>query len=353
MGPRYRGRVVQLVSHPSSYGNKNPCLHRDRAAWPDGPNNMSTFTDHSYLDALGGKPYMMGVSPWFYTNLPGFRKNWMWRGDTLWFDRWVHVISLQPEYVEIITWNDYGESHHIGPLRDNAYVAFDGDHGKAPFNYALGKSHDGWRAFLPFLIDMAKSNTTSFNQENVVAWYRENPNSACGTGGTTGNTASQLQQIYAPGLLAQDMVFYAALLGSAASVSVSIGGQTIAGAWSTTPSGGAGLYRGSVSTGGRTGNVVVTVSRSGSQILQASGDAITTGCVQGIENWNANVIAGSPRSIAAVSPLSLADSTCTSGFGDAKYLNLCSFACQYGYCPSVCTCTSLVSARSRDHDVLC
>ncbi|KAK4149895.1 glycoside hydrolase [Chaetomidium leptoderma] len=97
------------------------------AAWPEGPNSMSTFTDHSYLDALGGAPYMMGVSPWFYTNMPGYRKNWLWRGDSLWFDRWVHVMHLQPEYVQIISWNDYGESHHIGPLRDKAYVAFDGN----------------------------------------------------------------------------------------------------------------------------------------------------------------------------------------------------------------------------------
>lgn len=142
---------------------------------------MSTFTDHSYLDALGDHPYMMGVSPWFYTNMLGFRKNWLWRGDSLWFDRWVHVMTLQPEYVEIISWNDYGESHYIGPLRDNAYVAFDDGHGQSSFNYVLGKNHDGWRTFLPFLIDMAKSNTTSFNQENVVAWYRPHPSTACGS----------------------------------------------------------------------------------------------------------------------------------------------------------------------------
>jgi hypothetical protein len=26
-------------------------------------------------------PYMMPVSPWFFTNLPGYKKNWIWRGD--------------------------------------------------------------------------------------------------------------------------------------------------------------------------------------------------------------------------------------------------------------------------------
>ncbi len=82
--------------------------------------------------------------------MPGYRKNWLWRSDSLWFDRWVHVMYLQPEYVEIITWNDFGESHHIGPLRANAYVAFDSTHGNAPFNYALDRPHDGWRTFPAF-----------------------------------------------------------------------------------------------------------------------------------------------------------------------------------------------------------
>jgi hypothetical protein len=316
-------------------------------AWPEGPNSMSTFTDHSYLDTLGGAPYMMGVSPWFYTNMPGYRKNWLWRGDSLWFDRWVHVMYLQPEYVQIISWNGFGESHHIGPLRDKAYAAFDGAHGRAPFNYVLDKPHDGWRTFLPFLIDMAKSGTASFNQENVVAWYRETPGSACGTGGTTGNTASQLQQTYPPAVLAQDRIFYAALLGSPASVSVSIGGQSAAGTWDITPSGGIGLYRGSVPIDGRTGAVVVSITRSGSDVIQASGDPITTACTNGMTNWNPSVVSGNPHSIAPATPLLLAGSVCTGGLGDPKYLDLCSFACRYGYCPPVCTCTSLGAAAEK------
>lgn len=53
------------------------------AAWPWGNTDMDTYVDASYLDYLerdDGKPYMMPVSPWFYTNLPGYNKNWLWRG---------------------------------------------------------------------------------------------------------------------------------------------------------------------------------------------------------------------------------------------------------------------------------
>ncbi|KAI8192767.1 hypothetical protein KHU50_013093 [Colletotrichum sp. SAR 10_65] len=52
-------------------------------AWTEGSNAISEEIDASYVDFLGkdasGKPrpYMMPVSPWFYTNLPGYKKNWL------------------------------------------------------------------------------------------------------------------------------------------------------------------------------------------------------------------------------------------------------------------------------------
>lgn len=67
---------------------------------------MDTYTDASYyqyLNESGSKLYMMAVSPWFFTNLPGYDKNWLWRGDDLWYDRWVEVLYNQPEFVEIIS----------------------------------------------------------------------------------------------------------------------------------------------------------------------------------------------------------------------------------------------------------
>jgi hypothetical protein len=86
---------------------------------------------------------MMPVSPWFYTNMPDYNKNWLWRGDNLWYQRWMQVWYLQPEFFEIISWNDFGESHYIGPLDDRQYSPF--VTGKAPFNYAKDMPHDGWR----------------------------------------------------------------------------------------------------------------------------------------------------------------------------------------------------------------
>lgn len=49
------------------------------AGWPEGPNDMFTTVDASYNDFLNGLPYMMPMSPWFFTNLPNYEKNWLWR----------------------------------------------------------------------------------------------------------------------------------------------------------------------------------------------------------------------------------------------------------------------------------
>ena len=68
---------------------------------------------------------MMVVSPWFYTNLPQYKKNWMWPDKLMltWADRWTQVLTLQPQqpdYVEIISWNDFGEVSPAAPHLLNA-----------------------------------------------------------------------------------------------------------------------------------------------------------------------------------------------------------------------------------------
>ncbi len=40
----------------------------------------------------------------------------MFPGDLLWHRRWEDILTLKPDFIEIVTWNDYGESHYIGPL---------------------------------------------------------------------------------------------------------------------------------------------------------------------------------------------------------------------------------------------
>lgn len=310
------------------------------AGWPWGSQDMDTYVDASYREALGSKPYMMPVSPWFYTNLPGYNKNWLWRGDHLWYDRWVQVNALMPEWVQIISWNDYGESHHIGPIRDHALVAF--DTGKAPYKYSL--DHYGWRTLLPFTIDRYKTNRATITTEGVSFWYRPTPKNACKTGGTTGNTVSQLQLEFQPYDIIDDAVFYTALLTSSATVKVIIGGVEAAGKWrDRADGGGAGLWHGSSPFDGRTGEVRIIVSRDGAVIADLTGPAIKNDCRNGITGYDA--WAGGRLTSRAPTPVttpSLADEVCVRGNGANDFAIMCITTCFWGYCPeTACVCTAM------------
>ncbi|RAH87503.1 hypothetical protein BO86DRAFT_300109 [Aspergillus japonicus CBS 114.51] len=321
------------------------------AAWPYGPNNMNTYTDASYIDFLDGKPYMMPVSPWFFTNMPGYNKNWLWRGDDLWYDRWEQAMYLAPEFIEIISWNDFGESHYIGPIQasgsalaDSTYTAF--GTGEAPYNYVLDMPHDGWRVFLPWLADTYKQNISSITQEGVQAWYRRNVGGECASdGGTTGNTASQLQLEYWPYEIGQNKVFFSALLGSTADITVTIGGEDMGAQWNSTPSGGAGMYHGFVSFSVQAGAVEVAISRNGATIASFTGADIVIGCSSStnIENWNAWVgSAMASATIDAKPTYSLLDAVCIEGWGTGNFDGLCAFTCSLGYCPvGACLCKKM------------
>ncbi|KAK4107593.1 carbohydrate-binding module family 24 protein [Canariomyces notabilis] len=303
------------------------------AAWPWGDQDMNTYVDASYKLFLNGKPYMMPASPWFYTNLPGYDKNWLWRGDDMWFDLWNQIIFNQPEFVQLISWNDYGESHYIGPLRPGkAMEAF--TIGRAPFNYVEGYPHDGWRAFLPYVIDLYKSGQATITREGVVGWWRRSAANACNDGRTTGNTASQLLLEFPPSLVMQDKIFFSALLGSDASVSVTVGGVPVPAAWTDKPDGDVGIYHGHANfTAGNAGDVVITVSRGSSTVAAvnpgANGAIGTSSCVGGLTNWNAFV-----------------DMGCIKATGIGNFKGLCEFLRERDYCPvGACLCQAMGSPR--------
>ncbi|KXG50197.1 Glycoside hydrolase, family 71 [Penicillium griseofulvum] len=315
------------------------------AAWPNGPNDMNTYVDASYMQYLDKKAYMMPISPWFFTNMPGYNKNWLWRGDDLWYTRWEQALYLAPEFIEIISWNDFGESHYIGPtvdyhnpLADSMYTAF--ETGNAPYNYVESFDHSGWRQFLPYLIDLYKFGNTTSGSEGLVAWYRLNAAGACADGGTTANTASQLQLEYWPKDVMQDKIFYSALLSQPGDISVTVDGVNLGATWTNTPSGNVGVYHGSVSFAGHSGGVILSVT-SPSGLLTVEGNDISSGCSEGseVENWNAWVGYTMGNSLAGTSP-DLVKQVCISGWGMGDFNGLCGFACSLGYCPvGACVCT--------------
>ena len=96
--------------------------------WPNNGNNRAPSTgqsgtveagDSQYTSALNGKDYIAPVSPWFFTHYGAevsYSKNWLFPGDLLWYQRWNALLTMNARFVEIISWNDFGESHYVGPL---------------------------------------------------------------------------------------------------------------------------------------------------------------------------------------------------------------------------------------------
>jgi len=129
--------------------------------------------------------------------------------------------------MQIISWNDYGEAHYIGPIHEQGIP-------QGAATYVTSNPHDAWRELLPYYIDAYKSgnlssipptnNTASinpsavqFSAEDPVAdlltyWYRVNPSSAGSSGGTTGKQPCYGQPILHPGLVSQDQLFVTAMV---------------------------------------------------------------------------------------------------------------------------------------------
>lgn len=62
-----------------------------------------TGEDYGLMSALQGRPYMMPVSPWFYTNALKSTKNYNFKSDILWHQRWEQVLGAAPNFVQVNT----------------------------------------------------------------------------------------------------------------------------------------------------------------------------------------------------------------------------------------------------------
>jgi glucan endo-1,3-alpha-glucosidase len=230
------------------------------------------------------------VSPWFATHFNS--KNWVFICENLPTLRWEQMLSMQPDLVEIITWNgtqilnsrssifrdlgltstslDYGESHYIGP-----YSAHHSDDGSS--QWAVGMPHDGWRDLYQPYIAAYKSGAKSptIDEEKVVYWYRPTPKGVICTGDSlpAPNGASMLS----------DSIFVATMLKSPANLTVISGlNEPIS---ITVPPG---IVTSNVTMG--VGNQSFSVTRDGQTILSGAGGlAIKDSCI----HYNFNVYVGS------------------------------------------------------------
>ncbi|KZP32592.1 glycoside hydrolase family 71 protein [Athelia psychrophila] len=197
-------------------------------SWPADVNSLlTTDTDLAYKSAIAarGGPYIMAVSPWQFKNIDG-AGDWVELSDTLWNYRWQQAVNdVKPDIVEIVTWNDYGESHYISDINPNVNLG-----SQAPL-YVNGFDHSYWRDIAQYYIEyFKKGSAPAVTLDEVVFWYRAFPKGITCSSGTRPRNAD----------FPADAVFALAMLAEPANVTVSIGSQT------TTFYAGAGLTMGSV-----------------------------------------------------------------------------------------------------------
>ena len=252
----------------------------DDAAWPLGASDITTNGDMNYIQALNGKPYMMPVSPWFFRNVYG--GNWLWRGDSTWFIRWNQAASLQPAIIQLLTWNDYAESHYIGPLPPPGANAI-----AAGVNYVDNHPHEGWLADVPYFIANYKSTTAPTTEERITIWYRLNPSTSGGTGNTLCNAPDRSMAQLPPAQGSQDRIFINVMASAAGQVVADVNGHV-----SLNANVAVGMNHFSIPFDGWPGVPTVELMRGSSMVKSVQGARIEAPA-DGIVNWNAYVASSS------------------------------------------------------------
>ncbi|THY74569.1 glycoside hydrolase [Aureobasidium pullulans] len=195
-------------------------------AWPLMEANMTCTADKAFKAALtkNGKtgPYIMAVSPWQYKDLNNgvASDSWVAYSDTLFAQR-LHSIAnneFSPDIIEVLTWNDFCESHYLRDLPSMTNVSATDyvTYSNGMENYVEGMNHAPWRVMAKYYLNWWKNGKAPvITMDQVVYWYRVHPKAAACYGGSS----SKIKNYEYP----TDAVFAWALVKDKATVSVSVG----------------------------------------------------------------------------------------------------------------------------------
>ena len=165
--------------------------------------------------------HVSAVSPWQYKDLNDGNSldSWVAYSDTLFPQRLQALANkdIQPDIIELLTWNDFCESHYLRDLPNQYdtsakdYVDLD-DMG----SYVWGQDHAPWRIIAKYYISWMKTGSApAATMDQVVFWHRIHPKDAeCSGGSSTGVRNSNLPE---------DGVFAWALVSEKSTISMTVG----------------------------------------------------------------------------------------------------------------------------------
>ncbi|OAA32413.1 glycoside hydrolase family 71 protein [Moelleriella libera RCEF 2490] len=210
--------VIPMVQDPNSLSHVTNGIDGAFSwyAWPTSGDNavikgpITTYWDNKFLQNLGGKPYMAPVSPWFFTHFNS--KNWVFICEEQPTIRWQQMLDMKPALVEIVSWNDFGESHYISDEEPHH-----GDDGSS--QWTAGFPHGAWRKLMKPYIAAYKAGASQpkVDSDQLVYWYRPTPKGTPCSADSVGDARGKE--------LLEDLVFVTTLLTRPAQLLVKSGSR--------------------------------------------------------------------------------------------------------------------------------
>ncbi|KAI0822250.1 glycoside hydrolase [Trametes gibbosa] len=166
----------------SFIGNSANADHLDPSQQGAIANALGSFMiDQWHIDQLGrvensAHTYMTSISPWFFTHFGAntYNKNFIYDcDDHLYVRRWETIIANRDkvDVVELLTWNDYGESHYMGPVRGTLPPGADA--------WVNGFDHQGFLEITRHFATWFKTGAApTFAQDQLLMWARPHPKRA-------------------------------------------------------------------------------------------------------------------------------------------------------------------------------
>ncbi|KAF9046563.1 glycoside hydrolase [Panaeolus papilionaceus] len=135
-------------------------------------NGLSALSNNAERTGAAKQLYMGSVSPWFFTHYgpDTFNKNFVYLSDQhLYSKRWESIIDARDNFdiIQVLSWNDYGESHYIGPIK--------GDQPKSQA-WTDGMDHTGWLELTGYYAAAFKTGQfPTVDKDKLFMWSRPHP----------------------------------------------------------------------------------------------------------------------------------------------------------------------------------
>lgn len=192
-------------------------------AWPMEDHVNNTFiADNAFQRALQSSgrtgPYIMAVSPWQFKDLDDGSEMDAWVAPSDWlFVKRLQALAqgdIRPDIIELLTWNDWCESHYLRDLPGNSTSSPDYAVLGTMKSYVAGQNHSPWRVIATYYLTWWKTGNKPYvSQDQVVYWYRiHKKNAQCDYGSALIRNSNMLEDaVFTWATVAKDSIISMAI----------------------------------------------------------------------------------------------------------------------------------------------